>query len=202
MKVYVIGDDQEHAVRLCNFINSTGGTAILSEDVPSDYGELVDDMLEDKDSDFDLIVAISKHPIEVSIEANKSGKLRAVVCRNQQEAKMARKARTNVIVLDGSGLEEEEAGDIIEAWLGAAEQRSDEEEEAPAAKPARHADEKLKRLFSFANQKPARKKRKPTERDEPEEREEEDDKDEEDEMPPKPKGKGFIKNLKYTFGVE
>jgi ribose 5-phosphate isomerase RpiB len=190
MKVYVLGDDRDRVVRLSNFINSTGGTAIMSEHVPADYNELVEDMLGGDNRDFDLTVAISKQPIETSIEANRSGKLRAVVCRDPQEAAMARKAHTNVIVLDRNGFEEEDAGDIVEAWLGASEQRATAED-ARAIKQTRHTD-MLGQLFSFANRKTARKKRKSTERIED---------DDQDEIP-KPKGKGIIKNIKYTFGIE
>jgi ribose 5-phosphate isomerase RpiB len=195
MKVYVLGDDRERVVRLSNFINSTGGTAIMSEHVPSDYSELVEDMLGGDNRDFDLIVAISKQPIETSIEANRSGKLRAVVCRNPKEAAMARKAHTNVIVLDRNDFEDEDAGDIVEAWLGAPEQRATAEDaHAIRQNPIRQGQHTnvLGQLFSFANQKTVRKKRRSAERTEEEDQ---------DEIP-KPKGKGIIKNIKYTFGIE
>ena len=192
MKVYVLGDDRESVIRLSNFINSAGSTAIISETVSSDYTALVEDLLDDKGRHTDLAVVISKQPIEASIEANRSGKFRAVVCRNKREAAKARKAHANVIVLDRGDLEDDGGGDIIEGWLGA-EERGTEDEEVPEPKQANRPDT-LKHLFSFANRKPARKKRNNTEREEEEEPE--------DEEIPKPKGKGIIDNIKYTFGIE
>ena len=58
MKIYVIGDDREAVVKLSNFVNSSGDTALMSQDVPLNYTELVEDMLDDKNHDFDLTVAI------------------------------------------------------------------------------------------------------------------------------------------------
>lgn len=191
MKIYVIGDDREAVVKLSNFVNSSGDTALMSENVPSNYTELVDDLLDDKNHDFDLTVAISKQPIEASIEADRDSKFRAVVCRNLQEAAKARKARTNVIVLDCNDLEDDDAANIVEAWVKAKPSSADE---ATTAKQTGHTDT-AKHLFSFMDQKSVPKKRKIEHVEkEPEEEPEEDLQ--------KPKGKGIIKNIKYTFGLE
>ncbi len=192
MKVYVLGDNHEHAVRLTNFINSVGNTAIMSEHSSSDYNELVDDMLDNKARGFDLIVAISKQPIETSIETNRNNAFRAAVCKNPKEAATARKAHANVIVLSGNNLDDDVAGDIVEAWLGVSAQGSTEEEAPVPRRMPQLSPDALKNLISFTSPKPSQKKRKSAEKDE------EDESDE----PPKPKGKGIIEDLKYTFGIE
>src|SRR5271157_5696746 len=152
MRVYVLGDNREHVVKLSNYINANFGTAIISERIASSYGELVDDILEYREADFDLIVIVSKQPIETSIEANRSGKLMAAVCRNPKEATMAKKASANVVVLDCNGFDNEYADEIVGAWIAAGEGPKEEEHEteAPTPRLAAHT-EKLKQIFSFSN---------------------------------------------------
>ena len=201
VKVYVLGDNREHSVKLSNFINSTGRTAIMSEEVPSDYSDLVEDMLHDGDKEFDLTVVISRQPVETCIEANRNERFRAAMCRNLKEAAMAKAARTNVLVLDGNDFRYDETSDIVGAWLGSHEQRrAEEEEEVREAKPVHHEDV-FKHLLSFAERKPEHKKHKKAEREKDEEVEEAGQEEEEEEGP-KPKGGGIVKSIKYTFGIE
>jgi ribose 5-phosphate isomerase RpiB len=208
MKVYVAGDNRGQAVKLSNSINSAGNTAIMSENVSSDCRSLVDDILSQRSGSFDLVVAISKQPIETSIEANRNTSLRAAVCRNQKEADMAGKAHANVMVLEGDAIDDEIADDIVNAWFKATGQDSVAMSTSAPTKQKQGASAQ-KSTLSFANEKSNQKKRKNAVREEEpleedkegeEKQEAEQESEQQDEEPPK--GKGIIDQLKYTFGIE
>lgn len=200
MKVYVLGDEHSHALRLTNFINSVGNTAIMSERVSSDYNELVEDALRSKD--FDLMVAISKRPVETCIEANRDDRLRAAVCKDRKEASMARKAHANMAILDGNNLDDQDAENIVEALLKSPGQSGLSAEEEEHSKSQRRIGGIGSSLFSPSEQHAAHnKKKEEPAKESREEKKEEREEEHEDEIP-KPRGKGLINSIKDMFGIE
>ncbi len=194
MRVYVLGDDHGPVVKVANFINSLGHTAIISEAAPTGYEDIVKDMLDNHSYDYDLTVALAKGPVELSVSINRNGKFASAVCRDAQESAMARKARANVLVLDSNGFDPDDAGGIVEAWLGSPEPRPQAAAQMPAPRKAGRSG-MAAQLLSLTGIQPGQKKHKKEPRREERQEDAEDD-------APRPKGKGIINSIKYTFGLE
>ncbi|MGI0133867.1 MAG: RpiB/LacA/LacB family sugar-phosphate isomerase [Candidatus Micrarchaeaceae archaeon] len=117
MKVYVTGDSSKHVVALANVLNYTNNVAIMSEVRSSDYEDLVMDVSENINKDFDIAAMVSENPIEANVQANKTGNLRAAVVRTAAEARYARKASVNLLIFDAATFNRNDALNIIGSWL-------------------------------------------------------------------------------------
>ncbi|MDE1869254.1 MAG: RpiB/LacA/LacB family sugar-phosphate isomerase [Candidatus Micrarchaeota archaeon] len=193
MKVYVTGDSSKHVVALANVLNYTNNVAIMSEVKSSDYEDLVEDVSESINKDFDIAAMVSENPIEASVKANKTGNLRAAVVRTVAEARYARRAGVNLLIFDAAGFNRNDALNIITGWLSTAS--------APRGEPAVPRPERRRAsiresgasvLASFMPD--DAELRKPAKRQMPAPRVRE-------EMPSGPAPKGLLKKIKYTFGL-
>jgi ribose 5-phosphate isomerase RpiB len=184
---------------LANVINAASQTAIMSEVASEDYSELIDEAVDSIGEGYDLVVLISKSPAEACIAANKTSRIRAVVCKTQSDAAKAKKARANLIIIDISDLTKTAASSIMKGWFGsgtgsapADEEPEDEKQESAIGNIGKGV---LGALSSGAGAIKERSKPKAKAAKEEEEEEEEDD-------TKKPKGGGIIKSIKYAFGIE
>lgn len=191
MKVYVTGDSDKYTIALSNVLNSTNNSAIMSEVKSNDYEDLVMDVAQNINNDFDVATMVSSNPIEANIEANKTGKLRAAVVRSVAEAKYARKAGVNLIILDAATFNKSDALNIIKSWLNTSDDSRQDTSQQKMPKQKITIKESGNNVLSSFMPKDAmvkKQKRKP-------EPQMQDDVD-----VPAPK-EGIIKRIKYTFGI-
>lgn len=192
MKVYVTGDSAKHVVALANVLNYTNNVAIMSEVKSSDYEDLVMDVSENINRDFDIAAMVSENPIEANVKANKTGNLRAAVVRNVAEAKYARKAVVNLLIFDAATFNRNDALNIISGWLSTTAASKTEMNAPRPERPrvsVREAGSNV--LASFMPSESIAKR--PAKRPMPKMKEER--------MPEGPAPKGILKKLKYTFGI-
>ena len=181
-------------------INAAGSTAIMAERGSDSYTELIDKAAESLDYGYDLTFIVSKKPLEASIAANRTNKLRAVVCRTQADASKARRAKANIIIMDDEEFSKTSAASIMRGWLGSAPEPSSEEPEEEGPGRGVGITEMGSSMSGMLEagmgmiKKPFLNSKAKAKREEPVEEDEEDIK--------KPKGGGIIKSLKYTFGIE
>jgi ribose 5-phosphate isomerase RpiB len=193
-KAYILSENESHGIAMANAINAAGNTAIMAERGSDDYTDLIGQAAEGLDYGYDLTLLLTTKPLEANIAANKTNKLRAVVCSTQADASKARKARANIIIMDDDEFSKASAANIMRGWLGSTPEPSDEEEPEQSMGIA----EMGKSAFGVLNsgisvlKRPARAKAKA---------EKEEDEDEAEDMK-KPKGGGLIKQIKYTFCIE
>ena len=190
MRIYVISDDKHHSIVLSNLISNSNNRATISESKGSDNEQFVDELLDNLD-EFDVSMLVSKKPIEASIEANKTDKLKAAVCKDLSDAENAAKAGVNVIILDGNRFTKSYAGEVLRGWLSSGGEEAIDAETEPEEQ---HTG--VKKIGSGIF-KSISMNRKHTKKES--EHEYEDEEDEEKEHKPK---KGIIKNIKYMFGLE
>jgi ribose 5-phosphate isomerase RpiB len=194
MKAYILSEDESHGIALANAINAAGSTAIMEEHESNSYVELIDKAAESLENGYDLIVLVSRKPLEANIAANKTTKLRAVVCRTQTDASKARKARANIIIMDDGEFSKTSASGIMRGWAGSTPEPPSEEEPEQSvgiSEMGRSVLGALSSGLSVLKKSTSTKNR--VERESSE--------DEEGDIR-KPKGGGIIKSLKYTFGLE
>ena len=180
---------------MANIINAASHTAIMNELKTESYTDLIDAAVEYMSSGCDLAVLISKKPLEASIAANRTSKLRAVVCGDNVDAVKARKARANMIILDDSEFTKPVVSNILRGWFGATAEIGEEPElEANSIDIGKIGKSAISALNSSIGIIKGQSGKKPKEWDEETEEDEGDMK--------KPKGKGIVKDIKYIFGIE
>ena len=203
MKVYITSDERDKAKTLSNVINSTGNSAILSEEPVRTHEEMIDDVSEHLNYGFDVHVLISKEPVEASLVANKAPRIRAVICRTPADAKRARKARANVIIFDSAEFERGTVADIMGGWFSSRTEQPAQDDAAyyPSA-PRREIDISGigKGLLGSLGIQRAEVKP-PRERQEKRQTEPQGYAPEAEAQKPK-KGAGVVKNIKYIFGLD
>jgi hypothetical protein len=169
----------------------------MSEVKSTDYSELIDDAVDNLGEGYDFTVLISKASAEACIAANKTSKLRAVVCKTQSDAMKARKAKANMIIIDAADLNKTSASSIMRGWFNSSSAPDDADAETDDQAPA--PSSKGKGMFSMLHSgsgivkgksKPKAKAAQPAQDEE------------EDDDAEKPKGGGIVNNLKYIFGIE
>ena len=185
MRIYVISDNKDKEIALANAIAKANHSPIMSELSSDDYNEMIDEAIDNAKSGYDIMVMLSADSVDACIEANKTGKLRAIVCSTAEDAAKARRAGVNLVVIDSSSTRADignvARGILSPATASAQPAQKRELVEKPAPKP----------MFGGVMKK---KEQRPKE--EPEEEEEE------EEEPAPPKGGGIIGKIKYTFGLE
>lgn len=205
MKVYITSSDGNKAIILSNIINSMGNAAILSEVQVRDHEDLVGDISEHLNYGFDVHVLISREPVEASLVANKTARIRAVICRTPADARRAHRARANVIIFDSAEFERGSIADIMGAWFSAKPTQGDPAEQQsqtyyqPAPKRGIGISSAGKSILGILGQhsgmvkspRPYGEKRIPEAAPSPND----------DAQKPK-KGAGIVKNLKYIFGLD
>ena len=182
MKVYVLSENKEKEIAIANMIAKANHSPIISEVSSDDYSELVGDAIDNAKSGYDLMVMVSSESVDACIEANKSGKLMALVCSTAEDAARARKAGVNLIVIDNSTTKTD-SYNVIRGWMGGTPQS------APKKEYVEKQQSSLSKIAKMVPQKKEAEK-------EPEPEEEVDD------MPPPKKESGIIGKIKYTFGVD
>ncbi len=194
-KAYILSENESHGIALANVVNAAGNTAIMEEHESESYTDLIDDAVESLGNDYDLTILVTRKPFEASIAANKTNKLRAVVCRTQADASKARQARANIVIMDDGEFTKTSASGIMRGWIGSAPDSSEEEEEPEKGisitEMGQSAISALNSKIGMIK-KPSRQKA----------RAKSESKDEDDDDIQKPKGGGLIKNIKYMFGIE
>ena len=180
MKVYVLSENKEKEIAIANMMAKANHSPIISEVSSDDYNELIEDAIGNAKSGYDLMVMVSSDSVDACIEANKSGKLRALVCSTAEDAARARKAGVNLIIIDNSTTKTD-SYNVIRGWISGT---------APAQK-REYAEKQQSSLSKIAKMMPQKK-----------EAEKEPKQEEEEDMPPPKKESGIIGKIKYTFGVE
>ncbi|MDE1810423.1 MAG: RpiB/LacA/LacB family sugar-phosphate isomerase [Candidatus Micrarchaeota archaeon] len=180
MKIYLISDNKDKEIALANAIAKANHSPIMSELSTDDYKEMVDEAIDNAKSGYDLMVMVSSDSVDACIEANKSGKLRALVCSTAEDAARARKAGVNLIIIDNSTTKTD-SYNVIRGWMGGT---------APAQKKE-YVEKQQSSLSKITKIMPQKK-----------EAEKEPEPEEEEDMPPPKKETGIIGKIKYTFGVE
>jgi ribose 5-phosphate isomerase RpiB len=193
-KAYILSENESHGIAMANAINAAGNTAIMAEHGSNDYTDLISQAAEGLNYGYDLTLLLTTKPLEASIAANKTNKLRAVVCNTQADASKARKARANIIIMDDDEFSKASATNIMRGWLGATPESSEEDNEPEKSVGIAEAGKSAFGILSSSVsmlKKPTRTKAK-VEKEEVEEGED----------IKRPKGGGLIKQIKYTFGIE
>ena len=181
MRIYVISDNKDKEIALANAVAKAGNSPIMSELSGDDYTEMIDEAIDNSKSGYDMVVMLSADSVDACIEANKTGKLRAIVCSTAEDAAKARRAGVNLVVIDSSSTKAEIANvarGIMSSPAAAVQPMQKKEPiERPAPKP----------MFSGIMKKKEQKQK--------EEAQEEDE-------PAPPKEGGIMSKIKYTFGLE
>ncbi len=221
MKVYLASEQKELCIRLANIINRSGNTCIMSDDDSDDYRVLIKD-IRDSISGYDMSILISRTPMEAVIEANKTGGIRATVCKDVEDTAAAMKAKSNMVILDAAKLYRMDTRGIVksieDSYGGtAAKQRVQDEIPSPkrekavpqAREPAAREPGgggisgmlgSIKNVFGADDSEPKEKEPKFQKKAE---KATQKPQRQAQELPPKKKGKGGIfGSLKDTFGVE
>ncbi|HVC58477.1 MAG TPA: hypothetical protein VND15_03315 [Candidatus Acidoferrales bacterium] len=183
MKIYLISDNKAMEIAMANAIAKANHSPIMSELSYGDYNDMIDEAIDNLKSGYDLMLMFASDSINACIEANKTGKLRAVVCSTQEDAARAKKAGVNLVIIDGDANKTEAYG-VIRGLLSATVQQSpkkEAEKQQPASKP----------LFKM-----------PMQRRQQAEEEEEEPEEEEDEGTPPKKESGIVGKIKYHFGLD
>jgi ribose 5-phosphate isomerase RpiB len=115
VKVYLAAENKELGIRLANIINRGSGTCIISDMESSDYKALLKDIRNSME-DFDLSILISGSPQEASMDANRIGGVRAVVCKDLEDVSEAISAKANLIVLDSEKLSRIDGRAMVEIF--------------------------------------------------------------------------------------
>jgi ribose 5-phosphate isomerase RpiB len=131
MKIYIISDDFKNSISASNIIGSTGNGSVISETKSEDVRELLGDLKANIDSGFDLMLLMCHGAKDVAISANKLAGVRAVVCKDQEDAiEAVGYTRANVILIDTGRVPRNGLESIIEGLL------TQQEEPAPASAPS------------------------------------------------------------------
>ena len=199
MKAYILSEDESRGIALANVINAANNTAIMGESESKDASDLIDEAADNVSEGYDLIVLISKAPVEACIAANKTSKLRAVVCGSQSDAMKAKKAKANMIIIDVADVNKTTASGIMRGWFssGSAPAETEPEPKAQGSAIGNIGKGALGILNSGAGILKGSGTRKPKADKKDDEEEEEDA----DDMK-KPKNGGIVANIKYMFGIE
>ncbi|MCL4373844.1 MAG: RpiB/LacA/LacB family sugar-phosphate isomerase [Candidatus Marsarchaeota archaeon] len=198
MKAFIASENVRHGILLSNTLNASGINTAQSDSGYSDADAMISDLSNNVQS-FDVCFAISRKPIDLSIDANKAQGIRAAYCKDFNDIINARKAGANVMVLDASNASREKFQSMVEGWLAG---------EGFQVKGI------AKTFYGFIGQKsqdatssaeaPRQEKKKSTTKAvfrESRDRNEEEN-DEDDDKGSAPKGKGIISKIKYSLGLE
>ena len=197
MKFYIISDKVNVGIAISNIVNSTGNSAILSENITSISGQVED--LRRVSKSYDFYILASQTPNKTGIEANKAEGIRAVVAAEAENVRaVVEEAGANAIVVDSS-LGKQGVSPIIREFAKSAasygtspnmqeqqpERRMQKQKQKRIIKQEEDQDEPVKEEQGAEGQ-----NRKPTK----EEAEEEEDTG--------PKGSGIVDKIKYAFGFD
>jgi hypothetical protein len=162
-------------------INTKGHVGIVSEKRGRDPAGQAPD-IRDHVTRFDCVIAFSKDPSGTCIEANRYKEVRAIECREGEDIKAAKvRSRANTFVFDDSISRSSVQGLVLELLDG--------------APPVKKADPKQKNINEKQMQDQKNEKAKKKE-------EEKDDDSNDDEKMLQPPKSGFMKKMKYTFGLD
>ncbi|MGC8669883.1 MAG: RpiB/LacA/LacB family sugar-phosphate isomerase [Candidatus Micrarchaeia archaeon] len=195
MKVFIASENVRHGILLSNVLNAFGVNTLQSDSAYSDTEALIRDLLKNAQSS-DVCFAISSKPIDLSIDANKAQGIRAAYCKDSSDIASARKAGANVIVLDAANASKENMQAIISGWLSGEVQgkgiakslykpiSQKDQEGLPSNAEVQKAEKKKVTINIPSNGASAKDKK---------------NENEEDDMP---RGKGIIRKIKYSLGIE
>ena len=192
MKFYIISDKVNVGIAISNIVNSSGNTAIMSENILTMSGQVED--LKRVSRGYDFYIIVSQTPNRAGIEANKIDGIRAVVSGEPESIQKAlEEADANTIVVDSSS-GKQIIGPMIKEFVQCVSGQG--EQQRPA---------KLPRIEK--PQKPKQKKIAKQEEDEEEQREEKsndvkEERQETEESDTGPKGGGILGRIKYEFGLD
>ncbi len=131
MRIYIISDDFRNSVAASNIIGATGHGSIISETKSEDVRDLLSDLKNNIDSGFDLILLMCHSAKDVAISANKLSGVRAVVCKDQEDAMESMSStRANVVIVDTSKAGRRELESIVQGLVS-------EEEPSAAQAPVK-----------------------------------------------------------------
>ncbi|HUC38574.1 MAG TPA: RpiB/LacA/LacB family sugar-phosphate isomerase [Candidatus Acidoferrum sp.] len=209
MRIYVAAEKKGLDVSLANMINRSGHNCIICDDESTEYKDLIKD-IRNYYSSYDLSILISASPQDACIEANRIAGIRAVVCKDAEDASSAMSAKSNLIVIDAEKFRTGDTKGIMKSIFDSSgKPRQQTLEPQMAQEPQRRQQPStggtlgsLKNAFGMGNapqDKPMQKqapvqqpkKVQPVQKQQPQ-------------QAPKKKGKsgGFFDSLKDTFGVE
>lgn len=118
MKVYIISDNADNGVIASNVVNKSGNLGIMSELRSGDPKAMLNDLKDNLGAETELALIICVNPKAVAISANKLSGVRAVACKDAEDAEDAiNDAKANVILVDSSKVNKNTLSDIIVTWL-------------------------------------------------------------------------------------
>ncbi len=130
MRVYIISDNIDYGIAASNMLSGGGSSVIISELRSNDVKDLLTD-LKGSAGSYDMTVMICTNARDNAISANKLPGVRAVVCKDYEDASEAvANTRANVVVVDSTKLTKKALSDIASGLL-------EQQAPAPAATPAR-----------------------------------------------------------------
>ncbi len=133
MKVYVISDSLELGIAASNMVNQQGDAGILSELKDADLKDLLDDVKQNVNSAYDIVLVLWSGASAAAISANKLAGVRAVVVKDREDATDAvSEAHANAVFVNSSKLDKRTLSSIVNGMLSAA---PDEEAQAGAKSP-------------------------------------------------------------------
>ncbi len=125
MRFYIISDRMEFGVSLANMLNGSGHSAILSESQYDNTKGLVGALKEQLPDDT-IVILICQNAKEVGISANRLSGMRAVTCKDEEDAREAmRDTDANVLLLETSKVSKKMLSDVTDGILsGLSDQRA------------------------------------------------------------------------------
>lgn len=213
MKVYIVSSDKESGISVANLLNRRQNmNAIVSESELESYMDEIGEVDSNLGEGFDYIILLSSDPYKASIDINKKDDARAVVCNNRADLSAASgKARANVIVLDKSKGKTQLLA-LVDNFVDLAYNNGHETAETESEigyKKQGIADSALGFVSRIKESvpRPSDKVRESAREDQRRRKQKkqmaeggrnEEDGDDGD----RPKGKGLMGKIKYTFGIE
>ncbi|MCL5430136.1 MAG: RpiB/LacA/LacB family sugar-phosphate isomerase [Candidatus Marsarchaeota archaeon] len=209
MKIYIISDDAKYRVTAANTINMSGNMGIMSVSSTDDVRDLLSEAKENIDS-YDLILLICHGARDVSISANKLAGIRAVSCKDEDDATgAASETRANLILVDSIKLTQKQLGDILNGLINGINTGSIGPARVAQQAPQRQAQnmpEAQQKKASFSQIKAKLPKVNTNPKPKPEIEEPVQDANEQNQnqnsMINSIKKKGFMKSLKEALGVD
>ncbi|MGC8652029.1 MAG: RpiB/LacA/LacB family sugar-phosphate isomerase [Candidatus Micrarchaeia archaeon] len=116
MKAFIASENVRYGILLSNVLNSSGINTSQNESGYASPEAMINDLSNGIRS-FDICFAISRRPIDLSMDANKVYDIRAAYCKDSSDIVNARRAGANVIVLDATNISSEGISSMVEDWL-------------------------------------------------------------------------------------
>lgn len=117
MKIYVISDDEEKGAHVYSIASKFGNNVTLCPSFYTDYQSMVKEISK-QEGVFDIIFVVTKSAIAISVELNKVEWIRAAICNNPNDAAEAKKADSNIFILNPSLLTKTNSEEILKSSLG------------------------------------------------------------------------------------